>query len=136
MGFENAQRVNSNTSSSPKIVWDSEKLRYETEGGDELRKELSGADEGEASQNEIVGMIITIGIMIWVIYRFFFGRGGGMTYKDKLKSIPGVGNETADLIIDHYPSEGDLKGANVTDIASEVSGVGIGTAKKIKNKFN
>ena len=79
---------------------------------------------------ELILQIIVVIVVIWVIIKIF-----STSYLDKLKKIPGVGDSTAELIKNNYPTEKELRNASAEEISAKVSGVGKGTAEKIKSKF-
>ena len=73
-----------------------------------------------------------IPLILWWILKAIFTT----SYEDKLTKIQGIGKDTAQLIIENYPDEKELRSATAGEIAAKVSGVGKGTAEKIKSKFN
>jgi len=73
-----------------------------------------------------------IPLILWWILKAIFTT----SYQDKLTKIQGIGKDTAQLIIENYPDEKELRSASAGEIAAKISGIGKGTAEEIKSKFN
>ena len=70
-------------------------------------------------------------LILYYILRAIFGT----SYEDKLKNINGIGENSAQSIIDAFPTEDDLRNASAEEISDAVNGIGMNNAKNIKSKF-